>query len=89
MMTPMTVIYDPTKPERNRPAPLPDAEASARLAALADQARAVAALLPPETGPRRVAADRLGLSRQAIDQALHAAGYPALLDALALLESSE
>ena len=34
MMTPMTVIYDPTKPERNRPAPLPDAEASTRLAAL-------------------------------------------------------
>lgn len=45
MMAPMTVIYDPTKPERNRPAPLPDAEASARLAALADQARADMALI--------------------------------------------
>ncbi len=53
------------------------------------QARAVAAMLPPGTGPRRVAADRLGISRQAIDQALHAAGYPALHDALTLLETSE
>jgi hypothetical protein len=53
------------------------------------QARAVAAMLPPGTGPRRVAADRLGISRQAIDQALHAAGYPALQDALTLLEASE
>ncbi|WP_428515934.1 MarR family transcriptional regulator [Roseovarius sp.] len=53
------------------------------------QARAVAAMLPPGTGPRRVAADRLGISRQAIDQALHAAGYPALHDALTLLEKSE
>lgn len=53
------------------------------------QARAVAAMLPPGTGPRRVAADRLGISRQAIDQALHAAGYPALHDALTLLEASE
>ena len=35
------------------------------------------------------AADRLGISRQAIDQALHAAGYPALHDALTLLETSE
>ncbi|KRS12163.1 hypothetical protein XM53_13055 [Roseovarius atlanticus] len=53
------------------------------------QARAVAEMLPPGTGPRRVAADRLGISRQAIDQALHAAGYPALHDALTLLETSE
>ena len=53
------------------------------------QARAVAAMLPPGTGPRRVAAEQLGISRQAIDQALHAAGYPALHDALTLLEASE
>ncbi len=51
------------------------------------QARAVAAMLPPGSGPRRVAAERLGISRQAIDQALHAAGYPALHDALTLLEA--
>lgn len=53
------------------------------------QARAVAAMLPPGTGPRRVAADRLGISRQAIDQALHAAGFPALQEALTLLEATE
>ncbi|AGP31856.1 NAD(P)-binding domain-containing protein [Corynebacterium terpenotabidum] len=36
----MTVTYDPTKPERNRPAPLPDSDADARLTALAAQAKA-------------------------------------------------
>lgn len=41
----MTVVYDPTRPERNRPTPLPDAESQSRLAALADRARADMALL--------------------------------------------
>ena len=39
------------------------------------QARAVHAMLPPEAGPRRLAADRLGISRQAIDQALWGRGF--------------
>ncbi|MBV2360671.1 MarR family transcriptional regulator [Thalassococcus sp. CAU 1522] len=51
------------------------------------QARAVAAMLPPGAGPRVAAAKKLGVSRQAVDQALHAAGYPALIDALELIET--
>lgn len=50
------------------------------------QARALCEMLPPGSGPRRVVADRLGISRQAVDQALHSAGFPALLDALSRLE---
>ena len=52
------------------------------------QARAMAALLPPGAGPRRIAAERLGISRQAVDQALHAAGFPAVEAALEQIESS-
>lgn len=52
------------------------------------QARAVAAMLPPGSGPRRVAAETLGISRQAIDQALHAAGFPAIDAALDEIEAA-
>ncbi|MEM6482447.1 MAG: hypothetical protein AAF922_00805 [Pseudomonadota bacterium] len=52
----------------------------------AAQARAVSAMLPPGSGPRRIAAEDLGISRQAVDQALIAAGFPALETALALIE---
>ncbi len=51
------------------------------------QARAVRAMLPPDAGPRRAAADALGISRQAVDQALHAAGFPALMRAMTRLET--
>ena len=50
------------------------------------QARTLCLLLPPAPGPRRLAAKTLGVSRQAVDQALHAAGYPALIDAIAAIE---
>ncbi|MEQ5868828.1 MarR family transcriptional regulator [Sagittula sp. NFXS13] len=53
------------------------------------QARAVTLMLPPDAGPRASAADRLGISRQAVDQALHAAGYPALDAALTAWEAAE
>ena len=53
------------------------------------QARAVHAMLPPEAGPRRLAAERLGISRQAIDQALWAAGFPALNAALQQIEIAQ
>ncbi|MEJ2022247.1 MAG: MarR family transcriptional regulator [Maritimibacter sp.] len=42
------------------------------------QARALYAMLPPGSGPRRIVAEQLGISRQAVDQALWAAGYPAI-----------
>ena len=42
------------------------------------QARAVAEQLVPKPGPRSEAAKRLGISRQAVDQALWAAGFPAI-----------
>lgn len=50
------------------------------------QARAVAGVLPPRSGPRSEVAKRLGISRQAVDQALHAAGWPAIDAALTKLE---
>ena len=53
------------------------------------QARAVSVMLPPRSGPRRIAAEQLGISRQAVDQALWAAGYPAIKAALARLEEAE
>ncbi|MEM6376452.1 MAG: MarR family transcriptional regulator [Pseudomonadota bacterium] len=53
----------------------------------AAQARAVAAMLPPGSGPRRRVAEDLGISRQAVDQALNAAGFPAIDAALALIEA--
>lgn len=51
------------------------------------QARAIAAMLPPGAGPRQKVADRLGISRQAVDQALHAAGFPAIDAALKQIET--
>lgn len=51
------------------------------------QARAVCAMLPPDSGPRRVAAEHLGISRQAVDQALRAAGFPAIEAALDQIEA--
>ncbi|WP_324754788.1 MarR family transcriptional regulator [Roseovarius sp. Pro17] len=53
------------------------------------QARSLCLMLPPGAGPRRVAAETLGISRQAVDQALNGAGYPALMDALEALEVTE
>jgi hypothetical protein len=50
------------------------------------QARSLSLMLPPGAGPRRVASKMLGISRQAVDQALNGAGYPALMDALEALE---
>ncbi len=52
------------------------------------QARALSVILPPDSGPRRIAAEQLGISRQAVDQALWAAGYPAISDALKQIEES-
>ncbi len=52
------------------------------------QARALCLMLPPGAGPRRVAAKRLGISRQAVDQALNAAGYPALMDAISAVQAA-
>ncbi len=51
------------------------------------QAQAVALMLVPEAGPRRRAAEQLGITRQAVDQALHAAGFPALERAMDLIEA--
>lgn len=50
------------------------------------QARAVCAMLPPGSGPRRIAAEQIGISRQAVDQALWSAGYPAIEDAMNMIE---
>ncbi|WP_095589565.1 hypothetical protein [Actibacterium ureilyticum] len=50
------------------------------------QARAVARMLPPTDMTHAAAAQALGISRQAVDQALGAAGYPALHQAIALFE---
>ena len=50
------------------------------------QARALAEQLPPHAGPRAEAAARLGISRQAVDQALWAAGFPAIEGALSALD---
>jgi len=51
------------------------------------QARALCEVLPPGAGPRSDAAARIGVSRQAVDQALRAAGYPALEAAMAEMEA--
>lgn len=53
------------------------------------QARALTGMLPPKAGPRKDTAQQLGISRQAVDQALNAAGYPAISTALAALETQE
>jgi len=52
------------------------------------QASAVFAMLPPGSGPRRIAAEQLGISRQAVDQSLWAAGFPAIADALEQIEAA-
>ncbi|MGK7754755.1 MULTISPECIES: MarR family transcriptional regulator [unclassified Roseovarius] len=53
------------------------------------QARAMHAALPPGTGPRAEIAEQLGITRQAVNQALWAAGFPAISDALELTERDE
>ena len=53
------------------------------------QARAVLPMLAPAPPTHAAAARDLGISRQAVDQALNAAGFAALLDALALLDAAE
>ncbi|MRU16821.1 MarR family transcriptional regulator [Roseovarius sp. A21] len=72
--------------------------AAAAVARLADhiaqgwtpaQARALTEQLPPGAGTRAEAAARLGISRQAVDQALWAAGFPAIEAALAALEDDK
>lgn len=50
------------------------------------QARAIAAVLPPDAPPRAEIAKSIGITRQAVNQALWSAGYPALADALDALE---
>ena len=50
------------------------------------QARALCEALPPETGPRAEAAQRLGISREAVNQALWSASFRALEDALQHME---
>lgn len=51
------------------------------------QARAMRLMLLPSPGPRAEAAAQLGITRQAVDQALWSAGYPALDAALHLIEA--
>ncbi|MBF9036237.1 hypothetical protein HKCCE2091_18495, partial [Rhodobacterales bacterium HKCCE2091] len=51
------------------------------------QARAVAEMLPPGPGTQADAAERLGVTRTAVTQALAAAGFRALSDAIAFLEA--
>src|SRR6056297_2155063 len=51
------------------------------------QARALALQLPPGSGPRAEAAAALGISRQAVNQALWSAGFPAIIAALSALEA--
>lgn len=53
------------------------------------QAGTIAIFLHPEAPTRSEAGRRLHKSRQAVDQALHAAGYPALADALRMIEQDE
>jgi hypothetical protein len=53
------------------------------------QARAMSEMMPPGAGPRAAAARRLGITRQAVDQALWAAGFPALDAALEMIEAME
>lgn len=53
------------------------------------QARAVRLMLWPRDRIRAEAATRLGITRQAVNQALWGAGFPALDDALTLIEHSE
>jgi hypothetical protein len=51
------------------------------------QARAVAAALPPNAVPRAKIAKSFGITRQAVNQALWSAGFPAIKDALDAMEA--
>jgi hypothetical protein len=51
------------------------------------QARAMCEMLVPGAGPRTAAAERLGITRQAVNQALWSAGFPALDAALDMIEA--
>ncbi|THH38815.1 MarR family transcriptional regulator [Aliishimia ponticola] len=51
------------------------------------QASAMYEILPPGSGPRSKAAEALGITRQAVNQALWSAGYTALDAALAAWEA--
>ncbi len=52
------------------------------------QARALCEMLPPGAGPRAKAAQRLGITRPAVNQALWAAGFPAIETALSAWEAA-
>lgn len=52
------------------------------------QARALCEMLPPDPPTHAAAAARLGISRQAVDQALTSSGYHALSEALSTLETA-
>jgi len=51
------------------------------------QGRALLHMLPPDPPTRAEVGERLGVSRQAVDQALAAAGFPAIEAALGLIEA--
>ena len=51
------------------------------------QSRTMAAVLPPDAPNRADIAKSFGISRQAVNQALWSAGYPAIADALSALET--
>lgn len=51
------------------------------------QARAMAALLPPDAPARAQVAASFGITRQAVNQALWSAGYPALMEAIEAIEA--
>lgn len=53
------------------------------------QSRAVHLALPSKSPPRREIAELLGISRQAVDQSLEAAGFAALNEALAMAEAQK
>ncbi|MCR9156633.1 MAG: MarR family transcriptional regulator [Rhodobacteraceae bacterium] len=53
------------------------------------QARAVAALLPPNAPNRADVAKSIGITRQAVNQALWSAGFPAIADALDAIETEQ
>jgi len=53
------------------------------------QARATHVALTPDIGPRSEIAQRLGITRQAVNQSLWAAGFPAISEALDLIEQEK
>ena len=52
------------------------------------QARAIEHLIHPDSPTRAVVGDMLGISRQAVDKSAHAANWPALSQALEMIETS-